>query len=357
MAFTLKWHKHILEFITPAETSRGIMDVRPIWYLKLFDSTKPNIYGLGECAPLKGLSIDDREDFETYLTKMSYEISKINNPETILELVNPEFPSVLFGLEMALNDLNNGGVRQYFNNEFAINGGEIAINGLIWMGTKEKMKAQIEEKLSTGFSVLKLKIGAIDFKSECELLEFIRSNYSADQLEIRVDANGAFGYAEALDKLTTLSEFQLHSIEQPIKAGNWEQMKRLCEKTLVPIALDEELIGIFTDAEKKQLLKKINPQYIILKPTLLGGFEATRKWIEIAEELGIGLWMTSALESNIGLNAIAQFAAEFAPIKLPQGLGTGKLYTNNISAPIQIEQGNYIYHPKGKWEYPNFLSN
>jgi len=354
MALSASWHKHSLEFITPAGTSRGVMEMRDVWYVRISNKLYTDVYGLGECAPLKGLSIDDREDFEDYLTEVCTEAMGISKLEDIYTLVNPAFPSIVFGMEMAFLDLKFGGKRQYFDNSFSTLGGSIPINGLIWMGSKESMKLQIEEKLSMGFKVLKLKIGAIDFKSECDLLEFIRDAYSPDQLEIRVDANGAFSYAEALEKLNTLSEFHLHSIEQPIKAGQWGQMKRICEKSLVPVALDEELIGNFTDVEKLELLEKIKPAYVILKPSLLGGVQATQKWIELAERFSIGWWVTSALESNVGLNAIAQFTAEFTPLKLPQGLGTGSLYKNNIKAPIAIDQGNYMYMPDGEWEFPLF---
>jgi o-succinylbenzoate synthase len=274
---------------------------------------------------------------------------EINEIEDVYEIVKPEFPSVIFGFEMAFLDLQRGGIRQYFDTSFSHVGGKIPINGLIWMGTKEQMKNQIDEKLAKGFKVLKLKIGAIDFLSECQLLESIRNSYPSGQLEIRVDANGAFSYTDALDKLSTLSEFQLHSIEQPIRAGQPELMKRICQKSLVPVALDEELIGVIDKKDKLELLKKIKPQYIILKPTLVGGIKATREWIDIAENLSIGWWITSALESNIGLNAIAQLTSTYFPLSMPQGLGTGQLYTNNIEAPISVSDGNYVYLPNETW--------
>ncbi len=343
------WYKHRLNFLSSAGTSRGVLNTRDVYYIKFIDNSDSNYFGIGECAPLKGLSIDDRPDLESYLDELCKYSLEINEIEDVYEIVKPEFPSVIFGFEMAFLDLQRGGIRQYFDTSFSHVGGKIPINGLIWMGTKEQMKNQIDEKLAKGFKVLKLKIGAIDFLSECQLLESIRNSYPSGQLEIRVDANGAFSYTDALDKLSTLSEFQLHSIEQPIRAGQPELMKRICQKSLVPVALDEELIGVIDKKDKLELLKKIKPQYIILKPTLVGGIKATREWIDIAENLSIGWWITSALESNIGLNAIAQLTSTYFPLSMPQGLGTGQLYTNNIEAPISVSDGNYVYLPNETW--------
>ncbi|MBY0427000.1 MAG: o-succinylbenzoate synthase [Cytophagales bacterium] len=352
MKLIAKWHKHTLNFSFPAGTSRGVLTERDVWYIKLSHESHPSAFGLGECAPLKGLSIDDREDFNEILDTVCHSIQRTSHWEDIPTLCPEGFPSIRMGIEMAMADLARGGKRQYFDNEFSAQGGKIPINGLIWMGSKDFMLQQIEKKIDSGFSVLKLKIGAIDFATECDILESIRKKYSTKQLEIRVDANGAFPYMDALDKLTVLSEFDLHSIEQPLAAGQPELMKKICEKSLVPVALDEELIGIHSYEGKIALLNKVKPAYIILKPTLLGGFAATKEWISVANQLHIGWWMTSALESTIGLNAIAQFTAEYFPLTLPQGLGTGQLYTNNITGPISIDQGNYIYQASGAWELP-----
>jgi o-succinylbenzoate synthase len=252
---------------------------------------------------------------------------------TTIDLDN--WPSIKFGVETALLDLENGGTGNYFNNAFTSGQKQIPINGLVWMGDPQFMQDQIEEKIEAGFSTIKMKIGAIDFDSEIKLLEGIRSNYSPEEITLRVDANGAFIPKEALNKLERLSELAIHSIEQPIKAGQWNEMAALCSSTPLPIALDEELIGINKASEK---LETIQPQYIILKPSLHGGLSGAREWIEIAESNSIPWWITSALESNIGLKAICQFTAEFEN-DLPQGLGTGSLYTDNIESDLLVRSG------------------
>jgi L-alanine-DL-glutamate epimerase-like enolase superfamily enzyme len=243
---------------------------------------------------------------------------------------------------------------ELFPSEFTEGKKNMLINGLVWMGEEHFMKAQIEEKLAQGFSCIKLKIGAIDFEKELGLLRFIRQNFDAKTIEIRVDANGAFDLNEALSKLNQLTEFELHSIEQPIKANQIQEMKRLCQQTPFPIALDEELIGVFGIEKKRKLLEEIQPQYIILKPSLVGGFKGTLEWISIAKSLNIGWWITSALESNIGLNAITQFTYTLEN-PMPQGLGTGGLYTNNFDCPLEIENGNIGYHPNKDWEISSLL--
>jgi L-alanine-DL-glutamate epimerase-like enolase superfamily enzyme len=237
-----------------------------------------------------------------------------------------------------LLDYSNGGKEIIFRNEFSFGQTSIPINGLIWMETKENMKAQIEEKLNLGFKTIKLKIGAISIQDELALIEHIRNDYSAEDITIRVDANGAFNPIEAINILTELRKLNVHSIEQPIAAGNWDEMKMLCSENIIPIALDEELIGIYSKESKIQLFNNIKPQFIILKPSLHGGFSGCAEWIELAEERKIGWWITSALESSIGLNAIAQFTANYS-VTLPQGLGTGGLYTNNLPTNLVIEQG------------------
>jgi o-succinylbenzoate synthase len=327
-----------LDFKRPSGTSRGILTQKKGWKLELTNSD--GIKGLGECSVIPGLSPDYISD-ETYEQKLDEVCQK---PLRFIEnraLLN-SYPSILFGLESAYFDVLNGGKRIYFESAKAPSGFSIPINGLIWMGDPFYMQDQIEEKLAGGFSCIKLKVGAIDFRQELKLLEGIRSRYDASQIVLRVDANGAFDMSDASWKLEELSKLDLHSIEQPIKAGSWDEMKDLCQKSPLPIALDEELIGINEPERKIDLLETIKPQYIILKPSLHGGFSGAKEWIELAENRQIPWWITSALESNIGLNAIAQFTADFHPV-LPQGLGTGGLYETNFDAPLKIEKGNLYY--------------
>jgi len=239
---------------------------------------------------------------------------------------------------------------ELFPSEFTKGEKSIPINGLVWMGTKEFMKIQIKEKISSGFSCIKMKIGAIDFDTELELLTSIRKEFSSKDIELRVDANGAFTPKEALEKLKHLSALEIHSIEQPIKQGQFEEMALLCEQTPLPIALDEELIGVFSETKKEEILQIIQPQFIILKPSLIGGFQGSTEWIEKAIKYNVSWWITSALESNVGLNAIAQFTYTLQN-KMPQGLGTGGLYANNFEAPLEIEKGNLHYNNLKKWNF------
>lgn len=344
-----------LQFRFDAGTSRGVLRTRNIWWIKAFDPNNPDQKGWGEAAPLVKLSPDDRPDFEVLLKEILEKFEGVawSNAEKeilslIKEIVPYEFPSIRFALEMAVLDWVQGGKKRFFENSFFDEKKAIPINGLIWMGEREFMFSQIKEKLDSGFSCIKMKIGAIDFEQELELLSYIRSQFSAEEIILRVDANGAFGPSEALEKLKRLSGLGIHSIEQPIKAGQWEEMASLCEKTPLPIALDEELIG---SQDKDGLLDMIQPQHIILKPTLVGGFNESRIWIEKAESRSIGWWMTSALESNIGLNAIAQLTSQFEPT-IPQGLGTGKLYHNNLESPLEIQSGKLVYGNHA-WEIPS----
>ena len=321
------------------------MQSKDSWFILLYDERNPTKTGIGECGLLKGLSIDDRPDYENKLQEVC---SNINNMDFYLTEGLDEFPSIRFGLEMALLDLNAEQERILFPSDFVKRHKTIEINGLVWMGDFDFMKRQIEEKVQAGYSCIKLKIGAIDFEREIELLNNIRQEYSASEIEIRVDANGAFISNKALDKLKRLAEFDLHSIEQPIKQGQWDLMAELCLKSPLAIALDEELIGISSVSEKKKLLKTIQPQYIILKPSLLGGFKASQEWIDLADSNDIAWWVTSALESNIGLNAIAQWTYTLNN-RLPQGLGTGQLYTNNFDSPLQIKNGKLLYSTNSRW--------
>jgi o-succinylbenzoate synthase len=327
-----------LDFKRPSGTSRGVLTQKKGWIIELKDPEGTK--GIGECSIIPGLSPDYISD-DLYEQKLA-EVCKHPFQFATNKSLLTDYPSILFGLESAWFDLLNGGKRIYFESAKKPSGFKIPINGLIWMGDPFYMQDQIEEKLAAGFTCIKLKVGAIDFRQELKLLEGIRSRYDAAQIVLRVDANGAFKMNDAGWKLEELSKLYLHSIEQPIKAGSWDDMKDLCQKTPLPIALDEELIGINESERKIELLETIKPQYIILKPSLHGGFSGTSEWIELAEARQIPWWMTSALESNIGLNAIAQFTAGFNPI-LPQGLGTGGLYETNFEAPLRIEKGNLYY--------------
>jgi len=333
----------MLEFKRPSGTSRGIMTEKETWFIVLEKDGKK---GIGECGILRGLSADDRDDYEE---KLNWACQNVHLGETALWEALLEFPSIQFGIEMAFLSLKSKNSYLLFPSDFTNTTKSITINGLVWMGEASFMKEQIEEKLANGFNCIKLKIGAIDFRKEMELLQFIRSHFSAEQIEIRVDANGAFALNEALDKLKQLNQFQLHSIEQPIKKGNIQAMKDLCETTPFPIALDEELIGVFSFEEKEKLLKEIKPQYIILKPSFVGGFRGTQEWITLADKYNIGWWITSALESNIGLNAIAQWTF-LQNSNMPQGLGTGALYNNNIDCPLEVSNGQLWYNKAKNWD-------
>jgi o-succinylbenzoate synthase len=322
--------KKTFHFKRPSGTSRGVLTKKHAWFIELWEESNPEIIGVGECSIIPGLS-PDFSDFETYEAKIAETCSNLD-----IDLSN--WPSIKFGLETALLDLKNGGRGIIFPNDFTAGTKSIPINGLIWMGEPAFMQEQIEEKLKQGFKTIKLKIGAIDFDSEIELLKSIRDRYSKDEITLRVDANGAFSPDEALNKLQRLSELDIHSIEQPIKQGQFEEMKKLCSETPLDIALDEEMIGVNRTEDKIELLDFIQPQYIILKPSLHGGIEGTKEWISLAEESNIPWWITSALESNVGLNAICQLTAEYSN-DLPQGLGTGSLYTDNIPSNLQVKKG------------------
>ena len=325
------------------------MTEKETWFIVLEENGKK---GIGECGILRGLSADDRDDYEAQL---KWTCDNINLGEAELWKALLEFPSIQFGVEMAFLSLKSQNPYVLYPSDFTTNVRSIAINGLVWMGESAFMKQQIEDKLAQGFNCIKLKIGAIDFEKELDLLALIRSHFSPEEIEIRVDANGAFSSTEALDKLQQLNQFQLHSIEQPIKKGNISDMASLCKQTPFPIALDEELIGVFSFEEKEKLLQKIKPRYIILKPSFIGGFRGTQEWITLADKYNIGWWITSALESNIGLNAIAQWTF-LQNSKMPQGLGTGALYTNNIDCPLEVKNGQLWYDTSKEWQL-DFLNS
>ena len=339
MYYTIRIVAKTLHFKQPAGTSRGIYTHRKVWYLLVEDDQK-NI-GVGECAPLPLLSCDDLPTYEEVLYNCCKQLALTGQVDReALEV----YPSILMGIETVLQHLQQLQQKALtlWDSPFSRSKTGIYINGLIWMGNYETMKQRIEEKMEAGFHCIKLKIGAIDFQQELRLLELIRTHFTPSQIELRVDANGAFSPAEAKNRLQALAQFSIHSIEQPIAAGQWEEMAELCATTSLPIALDEELIGIHGYAQKKRLLQQIAPQYIIIKPTLHGSFYGAKQWIDLAKKQAIPYWVTSALESNLGLNAIAQWCATM-PSNLPQGLGTGLLFTDNIEMPLTI-RGEQLYY-------------
>ena len=357
MSLLLNYTPYTLKFNFDAGTSRGVLKEKLVWFIKVHNETDPRNFGLGEISTIDRLSFDFNADFEHELGKLADNIRGIDIPESaqdvyvlVQQLVPSHLPSIRFALETALLDYMNGGKRQIFKNNFYWSHENILINGLVWMGDKSFMKDQIDRKFQDGFSCIKLKIGAIDFDEELALLEYIRGKYTKEQLALRVDANGAFTTQECMLKLKALEAFDLHSIEQPIMPRQPEAMSLLCLKSKVPIALDEDLIGVYEEHQKKRLLDEIDPAYIVIKPSLVGGFASAIEWINLAEERGIGWWITSALESNIGLNAISQFTAEQDAMG-HQGLGTGQLFENNIPSPLRI-QGEFLsYKQNAQWDF------
>lgn len=343
MSINASYKEHILEFKFPAGTSRGVLSRKKVYYIML---AMDNAMGVGECSVIPGLSIDDRSDYGEVISKVC---NQINEGVDFRELNLLEFPSISFGLETALLDIKSGGSKILFKNAFTAGKNGIPINGLVWMGDKDFMQKQVREKIEAGFRCIKLKIGAIDFTAELDIIAGIRKNFPEKTLEIRLDANGAFDPQNALEKLKRLSDYGIHSIEQPIKAGQWLDMAALCAVSPIPIALDEELIGVCGEEKKEQVLSVIQPDYIILKPSLLGGLQKAQDWINLAKKNQIGWWVTSALESNIGLNAIAQWTSSLNTT-LPQGLGTGQLYTNNIPSPLAIINDKLYHIPSEAWD-------
>lgn len=361
MSLKASLHKRVFEFSFNARTSRGAMKEKTSWFVEVWDDANSEVVGVGECGPLPGLSPEHTPELEATLENIINTINDLSVAlpaamdieglnKFITQLIGSEkvsqYPSFVFALETALLDVQNGGEKKIFKNKF-LDGHPIPINGLIWMGGLDFMLQQIEIKIRDGFTCLKLKVGGHDFEKECDVLQYIRRKYFRSNITIRLDANGAFKKDEALFKLQELARFDIHSIEQPIKAGLAE-MAELCRQSPIPIALDEELIGVYNSAVKLDLLTRIKPQFIILKPTLHGGLYGCAEWIRIAEQLGVDWWITSALESNIGLNAIAQFTAQY-PVKIPQGLGTGMIYTNNIESPLTVQKEHLSYENSFSW--------
>jgi o-succinylbenzoate synthase len=341
---TATFHKYILNFKQPSGTSRGVLSTKETLFIVLDLEGKR---GIGECGLLRGLSVDDRSDYEEQL---KWTCEHIHFGLDILYAENTEFPSIQFGLEMAFKSLDSQEPFELFPSAFTQGKATIHINGLIWMGSESFMKQQIKDKIEVGFQCKKMKIGAIDFETEINLLKSIRKEFSSADIELRVDVNGAFSPDDALEKLKRLSHFDLHSIEQPIKAGQFEEMAKLCEQTPLPIALDEELIGMFSVTDKQKMLQTIQPQYIILKPSFIGGFKGAQEWIDLADQMNTGWWITSALESNVGLNAIAQWTYTLKSHRV-QGLGTGSLFTNNFESPLQIKNGTLHYDNTVTWNF------
>lgn len=341
---TASFKKHILHFKQPSGTSRGVLKIKETWFIILNEFGEQ---GVGECGMFKGLSIDDKPNYENKLLWVC------ENVNLGLEVLLPElvaFPSIQFGLEMAFKSLESKNPFILFPSAFTEGTDSITINGLIWMGSESFMRQQIKDKIDAGFRCIKMKIGAINFQTEINLLKSIRKEFSLKDMELRVDANGAFSPSNALEKLNILSDLDLHSIEQPIKPGQIEDMAKLCDQTPLPIALDEELIGVFSKEKKEWLLQSIKPQYIIIKPTLIGGFLGSDEWIQMAEDHHIGWWITSALESNVGLSAIAQYTYTKRNLQ-PQGLGTGSLFTNNFESPLEVKEGALYYNTNNSWNF------
>lgn len=340
-----RWTYTSLRFRFPAGTSRGVLNDKPSWFLLVSHNDDPGTVGIGEVSLIPGLSPETPSDIPHILDKLCVAINEV----AAWKLQHQQqFPAVHFALETALADLQNGGKRLLAETAFTSGTHGIPINGLVWMGTHDEMLQRVEAKLQEGFRVLKLKVGAIGFEKEMDLLRYIRLQYSPAELEIRLDANGAFGRKDVFDKLEQLAAFHIHSIEQPVAAGNPELMRDVCAQSPVKVALDEELIGMKTHAEKEQLVDFIRPSYLILKPSLVGGLAHSDDYARIAEARGMGWWATSALESNIGLNAIAQWSATRAQ-SLPQGLGTGQLFHNNIPSPLTVRNGRLWYETQQPW--------
>ncbi len=338
--------RYDLKFKSPAVTSRNVMTEKETYFLKVWDEGQPDKYGIGECSIFRGLSAEDNDEYESKLRDLCRSI----NDGSLVDISG--LSSLKFGYETALLDLKNGCHHTPFPSKWSRGDSSIAINGLVWMGTIDEMAQRVKEKIDKGFRCLKLKIGACDFEQEVELISRIRRNYDSGKLEIRLDANGAFSADDAMSKLERISKYDIHSIEQPIAAGQWVEMAEICRKSPIAIALDEELIGVSSIDGMRNMLQEISPQYIVLKPSLCGGISGAKYWIDCANMLGIRWWVTSALESNIGLNSIAQWVSTLN-VKMPQGLGTGNLYSNNIESPIEQIGEVLMYNPGKKWVIPD----
>lgn len=348
-----QWLKYNLKFKQAATTSREVLLEKPTYFVRIVDTDCPDVFGIGECALFHGLSCDDVPSYETRLTEFCRKIGQIKE-NGLTDLI--EFPSIRFGIETALADLNNGGRGIVFPSAWTEGLRSVKINGLIWMGRFDEMLSRLDKKLKEGFHYVKFKIGGIDFENELELIRQVRNVYPVSAVEIRLDANGAFGSDVVLKNLDKLSRFDIHSIEQPVRQRQWKLMRNVIQRSPIPIALDEELIGLNTTVEKCGMLEALKPHYIILKPSLCGGINGSEEWVELAGNFGVGWWATSALESNIGLNAIAQWVATKNP-EMVQGLGTGELFTNNIPSPIRREGEWLRYDSNYQWDYSSLKWN
>ncbi|OUW76694.1 MAG: o-succinylbenzoate synthase [Flavobacteriaceae bacterium TMED212] len=339
------YKRYFLKFKRPVRTSQRVLTEKETWFLFLTDGKKK---GVGECGLFRGLSIDDREDYEDQLKNLC---RRINENEEIKQKELQSFPSIKMGYEMALMSIKSENTFELFPSAFTRGEESIRTNGLVWMGNPSFMKDQIDQKIAQGFNCIKLKIGALDFNEEMSILCEIRKHFDEREMILRVDANGSFSTNEAMNKLKSLADLGIHSIEQPIAKGQYDEMKDLCLRSPIPIALDEELIGVTEKIERVELLDKIMPQYLIFKPSLLGGFRSCEEWIALASERSIGWWVTSALESNIGLNAIAQWTFSLR-VNSHQGLGTGKLFTNNFESPLEVRNGTLTFNSNQNWNFP-----
>lgn len=358
MAFRASFSKRIFRFHFDARTSRGLLREKPSWFIKVWDEADRSVFGLGECSPVPKLSPDDVPDLEVVVDRVAGNITGMerysaSGLERIAEnLVPPGFPSVRFAVETALLDLLNGGQRIVFMNDFTKKNKAIAINGLIWMGDTDLMLQQATLRIEEGHRCIKMKVGGLNFEKECDILHYIRKKYFREDITIRLDANGAFKPADALLKLHELARYDIHSIEQPVRSG-LSEMAEICRKSPIPVALDEELIGVGNETEKRKMLTTLKPAYIVLKPTLHGGFAGCDEWARVAQKESVGYWITSALESNVGLNAICQYAANF-DIDIPQGLGTGTIYEDNIPSPLRTKNGNISLVRGKEWDLEGF---
>ncbi|MCM1005038.1 MAG: o-succinylbenzoate synthase [Prevotella sp.] len=339
-----------LHFKEPGGTSRGVLHDKLTYLIKVWDEHSPEHFGIGEAAVFKGLSKEAGAGYEYKLIEVLANVALGRATDLT------DYPSIQFGLEQAILDFSNGCRGIYFPSPFTQGMSFIEINGLVWMGNIDTMMSRLEEKIASGFKCIKLKIGAINFHDELKMLQAIRNRFTPDELEIRVDANGGFNMDSVIAVLAELAKYSVHSIEQPIPAGNWELMHFLCEISPIPVALDEELIGLNRSEEKEAMLSAIKPNYIILKPSLCGGISGSAEWIELAEKYGCGWWVTSALESNVGLNALAQWVATLG-VQMPQGLGTGALFTNNFTCPLSLNTDKLSFNPEFDNSYrQQFLS-
>lgn len=341
-----RWIEHALQARFPLGTSKGTLHQRTVWYLLAWDDQRPDVVGIGEAAPFPGHSLEFPAEVRTKLVELCLHTHDWQQ-RLCSDLI--AVPSVRAAVEQCLRDLEVGGTKELFPSEFTLGRRGIPINGLVWMGDKATMRDRIRSILANGYRVVKLKIGALDWAEEHALLKEVRNTFPARELELRVDANGAFDARTVMPVLQQLADLEVQSIEQPIAAGRYELMADLCATSPVPIALDEDLIGLHQHDARTALLDAVKPHHIVIKPSLVGGWQATQEWITLATARGMGWWITSALESSIGLNAIAQFTATL-PFDRAQGLGTGGVYLNNIAAPLEVAHGALHFRPEHAWD-------